>query len=481
MITWMQKHRKYLIVTVWISSIAFIAATMVGWGAYNFSSSTSNVAKVGNIKISIDDFNRQYQNTYEQYNKKYQDTLGQPLDEELAKKLGLENEVLQILINRALLENFAIDSGIRISNEDIAIELQSYDTFKENGQFNRAKYDEFLKQSRIKVSEFEDLIKKDLLIKKIIDIVPNLLTPLEREVFLLPSRLEDRVSIEIIDNVKINITDEDLKKYYDTHKDKYKQAKEFEVEVIETSIEDIEAPENMVLSYYEANKANYTKDGVLLSFDDVKKDVKKDYQKREAQKSALREYNDFLNNKISGKKIVISEDNTNSEIIEAIVSTNDGDIIKPIFDNDKFISIKVIKKYPQEIKSFDEVKNIIKVDYEKIVKQDMLKKEAEIKVNVFKGEDIGFISMGNTRKIKHLNEFEVQQLLSKMFTSESKSGFLLLSDKVVLYKITEQRIANKASNREVEILNNIKYNLMENAIIDFLNKKYKTINYMKKD
>ena len=67
----MQKHRKYLIVTVWISSIAFIAATMVGWGAYNFSSSASNVAEVGNIKISIDDFNRQYQSIYEQYNKKY--------------------------------------------------------------------------------------------------------------------------------------------------------------------------------------------------------------------------------------------------------------------------------------------------------------------------------------------------------------------------------------------------------------------------
>ena len=146
MITWMQKHRKYLIVTVWISSIAFIAATMVGWGAYNFSSSASNVAEVGNIKISIDDFNRQYQSIYEQYNKKYQDTLGQPLDEELAKKMGLENEALQILINKALLENFALDSGIRISNEDIALELHSYDTFKEKGQFSRAKYEDFLKQ-----------------------------------------------------------------------------------------------------------------------------------------------------------------------------------------------------------------------------------------------------------------------------------------------------------------------------------------------
>lgn len=482
MITWMQKHRKYLIVTVWISSIAFVAATMVGWGAYNFSSSASNVAKVGNIEISINDFQRQYKDVYNRYNEQYQKVLNQPLDEEQAKKIGLENETLQILINRALLENFAIDSGIRISNEDISLELQSFDIFRENGQFLRERYEEFLRQSRMRAADFENLIKRDLLIKKVIDSFPSIVTPLEQELFALPNRLEDRISIEIIDNVGLKITDEDLQKYYNENKDNYKKDREFEVEIIETKVENKEIAESELIAYYDVNKTNYTKDGEILDFNNIKDEVKKDYQKREAQKNALKTYNDFIANKISGTKITISEVDINDEILNAINTTKEGGIIKPIFDDDKFVSMKIIRKLPQQTKSFDEVKNILKSDYEKIAKKDAIKKEAESRINVFRGQDVGFVSINQTRQIKNLNEFEMQQLLSKIFTSDSKNGYLLLPNKAILYKITEQRIINKKiDNKELETFKNIKYNLLERAVLDFLAKEYKIINNLKKD
>lgn len=482
MITWMQKHRKYLIVTVWISSIAFIAATMVGWGAYNFSSSASNVAKVGDIEISINDFQRQYKDVYNRYNEQYQKVLNQPLDEEQAKKMGLENETLQILIDRALLENFAIDSGIRISNEDISLELQSFDIFRENGQFLRERYEEFLRQSRMRAADFENLIKKDLLIKKVIDSFPSIVTPLEQELFALPNRLEDRISIEIIDNIRLKITDEDLQKYYNENKDNYKKDREFEVEIIETKVENKEIAESELIAYYDVNKTNYTKDGEILDFNNIKDEVKKDYQKREAQKDALKTYNDFIANKISGAKITISEVDINDEILNAINTTKEGGIIKPMFDGDKFVSMKIIRKLPQQTKSFDEVKSILKSDYEKIAKKDAIKKEAESRINVFRGQDIGFVSINQTRQIKNLNEFEVQQLLSKIFTSDSKNGYLLLPNKAILYKITEQRIINKKiDNKELETFKNIKYNLLERAVLDFLAKEYKIINNLKKD
>ena len=482
MITWMQKHRKYLIVTVWISSIAFVAATMVGWGAYNFSSSASNVAKVGNIEISINDFQRQYKDVYNRYNEQYQKVLNQPLDEEQAKKMGLENETLQILIDRALLENFAIDSGIRINNEDISLELQSFDIFRENGQFLRERYEEFLRQSRMRAADFENLIKRDLLIKKVIDSFPSIVTPLEQELFALPNRLEDRISIEIIDNVGLKITDEDLQKYYNENKDNYKKDREFEVEIIETKVENKEIAESELIAYYDVNKTNYTKDGEILDFNNIKDEVKKDYQKREAQKDALKTYNDFIANKISGTKITISEVDINDEILNAINTTKEGGIIKPMFDDDKFVSMKIIRKLPQQTKSFDEVKNILKSDYEKIAKKDAIKKEAESRINVFRGQDVGFVSINQTRQIKNLNEFEMQQLLSKIFTSDSKNGYLLLPNKAILYKITEQRIINKKiDNKELETFKNIKYNLLERAVLDFLAKEYKIINNLKKD
>ena len=50
MITWMQKHKKYLVITIWISTIAFVGAGFVGWGAYDFNKSrATSVAKVGDI------------------------------------------------------------------------------------------------------------------------------------------------------------------------------------------------------------------------------------------------------------------------------------------------------------------------------------------------------------------------------------------------------------------------------------------------
>ncbi|MCJ7766283.1 MAG: SurA N-terminal domain-containing protein, partial [Thiovulaceae bacterium] len=52
MITWMQRHRKYLVITIWISTFAFIGAGFVGWGQYSYGDKAGAVAKVGDVSIS---------------------------------------------------------------------------------------------------------------------------------------------------------------------------------------------------------------------------------------------------------------------------------------------------------------------------------------------------------------------------------------------------------------------------------------------
>ena len=44
MITWMQRHKKWLITTVWVSTIAFVGAGFVGWGSYDFGKSGGTIA-----------------------------------------------------------------------------------------------------------------------------------------------------------------------------------------------------------------------------------------------------------------------------------------------------------------------------------------------------------------------------------------------------------------------------------------------------
>ena len=43
----MQRHKKYLIVTIWISTIAFIGAGFVGWGQYSYGDKSSGTKGLG--------------------------------------------------------------------------------------------------------------------------------------------------------------------------------------------------------------------------------------------------------------------------------------------------------------------------------------------------------------------------------------------------------------------------------------------------
>ena len=68
MITWMQKHKKYLVVTIWVSTIAFVGAGFVGWGAYDFNKSrATSIAKVGDIDISYHRFEQTYAKLFNYY------------------------------------------------------------------------------------------------------------------------------------------------------------------------------------------------------------------------------------------------------------------------------------------------------------------------------------------------------------------------------------------------------------------------------
>ena len=61
MIEWMQKHKKSLIPTIWISTIAFVGAGFVGWGAYDMNANRAgSIARVGQISITNQELNTKY-------------------------------------------------------------------------------------------------------------------------------------------------------------------------------------------------------------------------------------------------------------------------------------------------------------------------------------------------------------------------------------------------------------------------------------
>ena len=56
MITWLQRHKRWLVITIWISTIAFVGAGFVGWGSYDYGKQGAVVAVVGDREVSVEEY-----------------------------------------------------------------------------------------------------------------------------------------------------------------------------------------------------------------------------------------------------------------------------------------------------------------------------------------------------------------------------------------------------------------------------------------
>ena len=153
MLSWMQKHKRYLVVTIWVSTIAFVGAGFVGWGAYDLNSNrATSVAKVGHRNISVQELQQKYDRLYQYYNNMFEGKLTQ----EKADELGLEKAVLQAAIQENLLLNFADDIGLSVSKDDVLKYIIVDPTFQKDGVFDKNLYYDVLRRARINPTDFEE-------------------------------------------------------------------------------------------------------------------------------------------------------------------------------------------------------------------------------------------------------------------------------------------------------------------------------------
>ena len=157
MIEWMQTHRKWLVVTIWVATIAFIGAGFVGWGQFQFGRKSSTVAKIKDTEVSIQDVQEVYNNLFNDMNQK----LGGTLDDATAEKLGLKKQAFNMAIQQGVLRQFAKDLGLYVTDEEIAKQILTY--FKD-----KKTYLKYLAQTGQKAKDFEEKLKKQLLIQKLL-------------------------------------------------------------------------------------------------------------------------------------------------------------------------------------------------------------------------------------------------------------------------------------------------------------------------
>ncbi|MDD5405734.1 MAG: peptidylprolyl isomerase [Sulfurovaceae bacterium] len=487
MISWMQKHNRYLVWTIWIATIAFIGAGFVGWGSYKLGSNSGKIAKVGDITIEQSRFDMAYRNLYNQYNQQLQGKL----DEQKAKEIGIEKQTFAILKAQAEILNLAKEYGIVASDKEVAKTLESFEGFKNNGKFDKAIYEQYLQTQNIKAQTFENMVKDELIINKLTALLYTNATPFEVKAVALPLGISDQIAYSILTSkdVSVSIDDNKLQQYWSNYKQNYMQPKKYSIEILWTPTENINISKEELEAFYKTNVSKFiSQDGKQLPFEAVIPFITKELRLQKGEKTAQRAYIDYKKGKIqANEKIVLSanDQKVSPQIINEIDKLNNGDILKPRAVGDKYATIKLISKINPQPMTFDEAKNNLVQDYTKEASKKALQTLA---INTLKnfdttgGKTVKWVSLNGTDNALSLNNGENLQFLQELFTSQKEKGIINLSDKIVVYKIIAQKVVTR-DNKEAQMINQsvseLKRKLLEANLLKKLDKDFSTDVYVK--
>ena len=476
----MQRNNKFTVVVMWIAALSFILAGAVG-GSMGINS--SSIGKVGEIELKKDKFQMEYSNLFSRYNEMMQGKF----DDAQAKQMGLQEQVIKNMAAQARILNLAKDFGIIVTEEETGKRLASYPAFQTEGKFDRKVYDTYIQNSGLSNETFENNLKDQLIIEKTFNLLNTKGLENEYKAFQLAFEVADKLKYKLLtkEDVNISIDDKKLKAFWEPRKEQFQTAKQYTLEIQWTETKNTEVSDKEVKEYYDENRFNYTdKEGKISNFDDVKEWVKEATQIAKSKKSALKRYVQLKKGELSADETLtlnINDPKLSQELWTAIQSKEINTLLKPKVIENRYASVKIINIVNPITKTFTEVKEEITPIYQEEAEKEALMLLSEEKLNNSDKLEMNvstFITLDNAKTQKlGLNQQEIANFISKLFTSELEKGIIPIGSKVMVYKIIEQKLISLESN-ETKIMHEnadkVKNQSFQMSLMKALDSKYPT-------
>ena len=170
MISMMREYARSLKIVLLIVVVVFIltSGVLFYWGSGPSGGAPGNaVAVVNGEEIPPERFKRAQANMMAAYARMAR----QQLTPELAERLGLSQQVMNDLVTEAVVIQGAADEGVRVSDDELRVTIQQIREFQENGRFSRDEYLKVLRQIRLDPGEFETEVRRQLLRRKMENLI----------------------------------------------------------------------------------------------------------------------------------------------------------------------------------------------------------------------------------------------------------------------------------------------------------------------
>ena len=265
----MRRHKGWLKWSLAIVVVAFVALYIPSFmenPSLDGASPYGVVATVEGRDITVARFRRVYQQQMQAYRNAY----GGSMDERLLRQLGVDQRIVQQLIEEEAALAEARRQGITASDAEVRARILSLPSFQENGQFiGNERYLQLLQMQSppINPGDFEEEVRRGVLLEKLQGALTDWITVADADVTAEFNRRNEKVKLAVVafpaDKFKesVTVTDADVASHFEANKDTYKIPEKRKIKYALIDLQGIRQRTTVtaqdVQRYYEDNQQQY--------------------------------------------------------------------------------------------------------------------------------------------------------------------------------------------------------------------------------
>ncbi|MFK3710463.1 peptidylprolyl isomerase [Leclercia adecarboxylata] len=248
-----------------IFGIIIVSFILTGVSGYLIGGSANYAAKVNDQEIS----RGQFENAFAGERNRMQQQLGDQFSELAANEGYMKNlrqQTLNRLIDEALLDQYARDLGLSISDDQVKKAIFSTPAFQNDGKFDNTRYNAIVNQMGMTPDQYAQALRNQLTTQQLINAVVGTDFMLKGEADELATLVsQQRVVREATFDVnalaaKQQASDEEVKSYYEQNKNNFTAPEQFRVSYIKLDAAAMQenASDAEIKSYYDQHQDQFT-------------------------------------------------------------------------------------------------------------------------------------------------------------------------------------------------------------------------------
>ena len=223
MLTYMRKNAGSWIIKVIFLAIIITFIFFYGYGDKQ-GPEEAVLATVGSQKITAEQYKTAYANMLQMYQQMYQNQI----TDQVARTLGLRQNLFDEMIEQALLLQEAERLKLLVSKEEIkrAVMKQAY--LQENGVFSERRYEAVLNRMKMTAAEYEQQAAQEIMLASLRAMITQAVNVSEQELLEAFQLRGEKLTLDYLEFSQSDITEDmpvsdgELQAYYDQNAETYR-------------------------------------------------------------------------------------------------------------------------------------------------------------------------------------------------------------------------------------------------------------------